>query len=291
MMILARYEYYRPSTVEEAVSMLKKENTIIAGGSDVMPQLKTATIAPEALIDLSKISEMHTVEETDDGIYIGAMVTLSHLAKNELILRKLVALSQAARNVASPQIRNRGTLGGSISTSSPAGDVYPPLLALCGAAEVMNSHGAVRTIPARELVLGKGKTALASDEAILRFLLPLPTEHEISAFDKIGERHQVTISKINLAVSAVVENGCIQRARAALGAVAPHAYLSEDAAAFLGGKPLTAETGAALGDLLSSKVERVIAGRGSMPYKREAVRCLAQDVFARLIALAQERGL
>ena len=57
MMILARYEYYRPSTVEEAVSMLKKENTIIAGGSDVMPQLKTATIAPEALIDLSKISE------------------------------------------------------------------------------------------------------------------------------------------------------------------------------------------------------------------------------------------
>ena len=80
MMILARYEYYRPSTVEEAVSMLKKENTIIAGGSDVMPQLKTATIAPEALIDLPKISEMHTREETD-GIYIGAMVTLSHLAK------------------------------------------------------------------------------------------------------------------------------------------------------------------------------------------------------------------
>ena len=114
---------------------------------------------------------------------------------------------------------------------------------------------------------------------------------EISAFGKIGERHQVTISKINLAVSAVVENGCIQSARAALGAVAPHAYLSEDAAAFLGGKPLTAETGAALGDLLSSEVERVIAGRGSMPYKREAVRGLAQDVFARLIALAQERGL
>ena len=114
MMILARYEYYRPSTVEEAVSMLKKENTIIAGGSDVMPQLKTATIAPEALIDLSKISEMHTVEETDDGIYIGAMVTLSHLAKNELILRKLIALSQAARNVASPQIRNRGTVGGNL---------------------------------------------------------------------------------------------------------------------------------------------------------------------------------
>lgn len=80
-------------------------------------------------------------------------------------------------------------------------------------------------------------------------------------------------------------------ARVALGAVAPHAYLSEDAAAFLAGKPLTAETGAALGDLLSSEVERVIAGRGSMPYKREAVRGLAQDTFTRLIALAQERGL
>ena len=237
------------------------------------------------------MQELKQIELAGDSLVVGAVCVHSQVAQSPLVRQYFPALAMACSQVGCAQIRNRGTLGGSIGTSSPAGDVYPPLLALCGAAEVMNSRGAVRTIPARELMLGKGKTALASDEAILRFLLPLPTEHEISAFDKIGERHQVTISKINLAVSAVVENGCIQRARAALGAVAPHAYLSEDAAAFLGGKPLTAETGAALGDLLSSEVERVIAGRGSMPYKREAVRGLAQDTFTRLIALAQERGL
>lgn len=114
MMILAQYEYYRPSTVEEAVALLKKENVIIAGGSDVMPQLKTATIEPEALIDLAKIDALRTVTETEEGIEIGAMAVLSHIAKNELILKKLPALSQAARNVASPQIRNRGTIAGNL---------------------------------------------------------------------------------------------------------------------------------------------------------------------------------
>lgn len=114
MMILARYEYYRPSTVEGAVALLKKENTIIAGGSDVMPQLKTATIEPEALVDLAKIDALKTVQETEEGIEIGAMAVLSHLAKDELILKKLPALSQAARNVASPQIRNRGTIAGNL---------------------------------------------------------------------------------------------------------------------------------------------------------------------------------
>ena len=282
--------FFQPTNREELASALASlpGGSIVAGCTDFLAQRNGKVWHADAILSLTEMQELKNIEWNGDTLAVGAVCVHSQVAQSPVVRQYFPALAMACSQVGCAQIRNRGTLGGSIGTSSPAGDVYPPLLALCGVAEVMNSRGAVRTIPARELVLGKGKTALASDEAILRFLLPLPTEHEISAFDKIGERHQVTISKINLAVSAVVENGCIQSARAAL---APHAYLSEDAAAFLGGKPLTAETGAALGDLLSSEVERVIAGRGSMPYKREAVRGLAQDVFARLIALAQERGL
>lgn len=152
----------------------------------------------------------------------------------------------------------------------------------------MNSRGAVRTIPARELVLGKGKTALASDEAILRFLLPLPAEHEISAFGKIGERHQVTISKNQ----PRRQRGCRkrlhpERARCTRRGRACTPTFQKTPRRSLGESRSRRRPAPALGDLLSSEVERVIAGRGSMPYKREAVRGLAQDVFARLIALAR----
>ena len=113
MLILANYAYHRPSTIQEAVQLLEEQGSlIIAGGSDVMPQLKTATIEPTALVDLAGIEQLKVVEEKEDGIHIGAMASLSHLAKNPLILEKVPAVSQAVRNVASPQIRNRGTIAG-----------------------------------------------------------------------------------------------------------------------------------------------------------------------------------
>lgn len=115
MLITSNFLYHRPSVVSEAQELLQQENNIIiAGGSDALPQLKTDAISPAGLIDLSCLEELKKIEETEDGIYIGSMVTLSHLAKDELILKKLPALSQAARNVASPQIRTRGTVGGNI---------------------------------------------------------------------------------------------------------------------------------------------------------------------------------
>ena len=285
--------FFQPTNREELAAALASLSggSIVAGCTDFLAQRNGKVWHADAVLSLTEMQELKQIELTGSSLAVGAVCVHSQVAQSLVVRQYLPALAMACSQVGCAQIRNRGTLGGSIGTSSPAGDVYPPLLALNGTAEVMNSRGEVRAIPAHELVLGKGKTAFANDEAILRFLFPLPASNEISAFDKIGERHQVTISKINLAVSTAMENKHIASARVALGAVAPHAYLAEDAAAFLTGKPLTAETGKALGDLLSAEVERVIAGRGSMPYKREAVRGLAQDVFARLIALAQERGL
>lgn len=114
MLILSDYAYHCPSSTADALALLQESGTLIAGGSDVMPQLKTAVLSPKALIDLNHISELKVLEEREDGIHIGSMVTLAHLAKSALILSKVPAISEAARNVASPQIRNRGTIGGNI---------------------------------------------------------------------------------------------------------------------------------------------------------------------------------
>lgn len=114
MLILSDYAYHFPSTMADARKLLQEGSFIMAGGSDLMPQLKTQVISPEAILDLSKISELQIVEEQEDGIHIGSMAVLSHLAKHPLIRSKVSAISEAARNVASPQIRNRATLGGNI---------------------------------------------------------------------------------------------------------------------------------------------------------------------------------
>lgn len=114
MLITSDFAYHHPISIVEAEALLQKDNIIVAGGSDVLPQLKTAVISPAALVDLGGIEELKKVEERDDGIHIGSMATLSYLAKNKLILEKLPAVSSAARNVASPQIRNRGTIGGNL---------------------------------------------------------------------------------------------------------------------------------------------------------------------------------
>lgn len=115
MLISANFDYSKPSNIDDTIKLLGHDGgLIIAGGSDVMPQLKCATINPAHLIDLNGINELKTIKERDSGIHIGAMTALSHIAKNPIITQKLPALSQAARNVASPQIRNRGTIGGNI---------------------------------------------------------------------------------------------------------------------------------------------------------------------------------
>ncbi len=115
MLILANYAYHRPSELKEAVRLLREEGSIImAGGSDVMPQLKNAVIAPKALVDLGKIPELKAVTENEAGVRIGAMAVLSALAEDPVIRRCVPAVGKAARNVASPQIRNRGTIGGNV---------------------------------------------------------------------------------------------------------------------------------------------------------------------------------
>lgn len=281
--------YLQPKTLSELSAALARPEHVrlIAGCTDFLAQRNGAVWTEETLVSLTELSMLRELEETDDGLRVGALCTHAQVAASPVICARYPALAAACGAVGCKQIRNRGTLGGSIGTASPAGDVYPVLLALGGAAVVLDAQGTQRTVSAEALLTGKGQTALIGNEAILYFTLPRPADGETSSFGKLGERHQVTISKLNLALSAVITNGHIVSARAALGAVAPTAYLSREAADFLVGKALTAEVGEALGALLSGEVERIIAGRASMPYKREAIRALAADTFARLAEAAR----
>ena len=266
MLILANYAYHRPSSVEEAVKLLQEEGSVImAGGSDVMPQLKTATIEPKSLVDLALIPELQAVEEKEDGIHIGAMAVLAQLAKNELILAKVPAIAQSARNVASPQIRNRGTVagnffqarrciyynqtkewrqgirrcfkvGGDVCLQIPNSpvcraiyysDVAPALLAYNAKAVVVNAEGE-KLVSCDELMLAHCQDRDEQKMLVTEFIIPKESYTGWSGFMKYSLRGGIDFPSVNFACS-YSESGV----RVTAGAIATYVLDLTETAAYI----------------------------------------------------------
>ena len=321
MMILDNYSYHRPHSVEEALNLLKEEGSlIIAGGSDVMPQLKMATIAPKMLIDLADVSELHQVSEDEAGIHIGAMATLSSLSKNELILSRVPAVSEAARNVASPQIRNRGTIAGNVLQArrcfyynqtkewrrgipqcfkvggkqclqipnSPVcraiyySDMTPVLLAY-GAQAVLTGENAEQTVSCWNLMMQRCKD---QDEKVLVREFLIPRENYTNAwaeFKKYSLRGGIDFPMINFA-------GVYQPNRVSLmvGAIATHVLELSEAESYLlsKGRDFSVDEACETAVAEMKKKSQIIRESGiSVPVKRGSfsfVRELLEDLKAEL---------
>lgn len=272
-----------PATLRELTAALGGDMTgtkLICGGTDLTIALHEHRESPARLIDVSGVRELREISVQNGCISIGAACTYTELAQNAVVQRYLPALRDAAEGVGSKQIRNRGTVGGNLANASPAGDCIPALLAL-GATAVLVGGG-TRSLPIAELVLGPSETALHPDEAIAAITLPTPPQGAHSAFVKLGARARVTIAKISLAASVVQCGGAITQAALALGAVGRSAFLSQRAANALIGQADSPALRTAVAELLADDIERSIPGRASLPYKREAIRGLTEDLFARL---------
>ena len=275
-------KYLQPKTLPElaeALGQMTEDGHLLAGCTDFLAKRNGVSWEAEVLVSLSAMEDLRRIEEQNGMLSVGAMCTHTQVEEDPLVREHFPALAQACGNVGSRQVRNRGTVGGSVGNASPAGDIYPVLLALNAQAEILNSRGNIRRLPAEQVIRGMGKTNLARDEVITAFLLPLPEAGAVSAFAKLGERARVTIAKINLALSAKTENGCLKDVQVALGAVAEKAFLSGEAAAVLEGCPLDGLPAKEFGDVLSQIIRRSIPTRASMPYKSDAVRGLAEDLL------------
>ena len=240
------------------------------------------------LISLVNLPELQDIHLDNNILSIGAACTHSQVEEHPLVRQYFPALAAACGNVGSKQVRNRGTVGGSVGNASPAGDIYPVLLVLGAQGVVLNSKEAIRRLPMKELISPQGKLALAEDEAITAFEIPLPASGNCNAFVKLGEQAHVTIAKISLAVSLTLRDGRMEQVRLALGAVARRAFLARSADA-LEGQTLSPDLLPAFFQALSSEIEASIPDRPSMPYKRQAVKGLADDLLSALAAQVPER--
>ena len=279
------YSFFGPTTLKELleeVALFDGSIAFLAGGTDLIIELKKGKKKPQLVIDVSQIPELNGVHEESGFLHIGSATTFSQLARHTLVLEKGLCLAQAAQKIGSEQIRNRGTLGGNIASASPAGDCLPVLLVLEAMITLQNPDG-VRRLPLSQVLQGSGRTCLTPNELITGIDFPVLDGGYVSGFEKLGSRTAVTVAKLNLAAVIKVdqENHAITEARIAVGALGETAFRLPELEQNLVGEinPFLLHH---FEDMLTETVDNAISGRYSHPYKREAIRGLAEDMFVNL---------
>jgi carbon-monoxide dehydrogenase medium subunit len=245
-MIPAPFSYVAPSTVEDAVAALAsagEEAKVLAGGQSLMPVLRLRLSYPEMVVDLGKIAELQGVRDDGDAIVVGAMTTHHEVLHDPLVQQYAPLLAQATETVADPQVRHRGTFGGSLSHADPAGDLPSVALALDAEMVVAGPDGR-RTIAARDFFLDYLTTAIQPGEILVEIRLPKLGEGWGTCYEKFNRVAQAW-SIVAVAAAVRRENGSIAEARIGLtnmGSTPLRATAVEQA---LAGKPASAESVAA----------------------------------------------
>lgn len=269
-------ELIQPTTLAEALEAKRQHPDAlpIQGGTDVMVELNFDRRRPGAIIDLGRLDELRQWGPEDGKLRIGAGVTYTRLIAE--LSGRLPGLAIASRTVGSPQIRNRGTVGGNLGTASPAGDALPPLFASEAEVELVSSGG-MRRMPVSQFVTGPKHTALGEDELISAFLIQEAAGPE--QFSKIGTRNAMVIAVCSLALA--LDPGD-RRVRACIGSAGPTPIRAADAESFMAGvleeddlwespRPLPEVVLRRFGELVELAAHPISDVRGTADYRRHAL--------------------
>ncbi|HEX8970282.1 xanthine dehydrogenase family protein subunit M [Oryzihumus sp.] len=214
-MIPARFDYHAPSSVDEALQLLRgaEDAKVLAGGQSLIPVLRLRLAAPATVIDLGRIDALRGVREDGDAIVIGAMTAHHVVAEHPLVREHARLLALATETVADPQVRHRGTLGGALVHADPAGDLLAPALAL-GAQLVVQGSGGTRTVAAEDFFQGLFATAVAEDELLTEIRVPKHTGWgaQYQKFTRVAQQWSI----VAVAATVRVDGGTIAEARVAL---------------------------------------------------------------------------
>ncbi len=261
--------YHRPRTLEEARS-LKAETPgacFVAGGTDLLVQMKGGRRRPGALISLRSVAELAGV--TTGGVTsIGAMTTLTDVLGHPVVSQRFPALASAVRSMASVQIRNVATLGGNLCNASPAADSAPPLLALGAKARIQGLDGE-REMPIEDLFAGPGRTCLGRDDILTAILLDSPSARIRGAFLRKTRVHvDLALASIAVVLEMDPAGETCRQARVAAGAVAPTPLRLREVETVLAGRKLTPEVLGRAKELACDGISPISDVRASADYRR-----------------------
>jgi carbon-monoxide dehydrogenase medium subunit len=264
-------DYLRPTTVAETLSALASAGgaaTLIAGGTDLIADMKFRGLKPAALININQVEGLRYITEDQDGLHIGALTNIQDFIGNPLIRRRYTALADSADRFASLQVRNLATVAGSLGRASPGGDVAPPLLAL-GAIVVAVSQDGEREISLEDFFLGPRRTLLRPTELMREVRIPALPTRTGSAYARLSYRDVLDLCIVGVASCISMDaDRRVTSVRFGLGSVAARPVRAPQAEAFLAGKELTDEVIAEAGRVSSGDANPISDQRASAEYRR-----------------------
>ena len=276
------FDYFQPKTVEEAVDMMAEygdKGKVLAGGTDILVNIKTGRLAPEVLVDIRKIPDFVQMNG-ENGLHIGAAVLVRSVERSATVAQKYTALAEAAGLLGPLQIRYMATICGNVCTASPSADSPPALVAFNAEARIAGPSGE-RVVPLEQFAVRSKKTVLDPAEILTGIFLPEPAPGVGSAFMKVA-RVAADISTVNAAVVLERDNDCIRSCKIALGSVATTPIRSRPAEEAMEGQKYSRELVEHASIIASMEVKpskRSRLGRSTAEYRKEAVKSLVRDAI------------
>lgn len=284
---MRRFSYAKPQTIEDAIQLKKeKKNSVyIAGGTDVMVQIKNREIQPSILISLRNIPDLARIK-VNGGARIGALATIAGIIQHPTLGQAFPVLVEAAQRIGSVQIRNVATIGGNLCNCSPCADMALPLLILEAKARLQSSE-TTRDVPIEDFFLGPGESCLERDEIMTDILLdPLPF-NAISIFKKKG-RVKMDLAVASVAVLLEMDGDFCQKARIAAGSAAPTPIRLKRVEDLLEGSNLDEKTVQEAQKIAEASVAPITDIRSTEEYRREIVGVYVRRCLERVLDRSQK---
>jgi len=277
---MRRFEYHEPRTLDEAVVLLSEFGggaSVLAGGTDLLVEIKEHLRRPDHLVNIKKIAGMDQLSfDSSSGLQFGSLVTAREIEVCPAVHRHYRGLVQATNELGSIQVRNRATIAGNICRASPSADTLPPLIADGARLTVYGPDGR-RCIALEDFFVGPGKTVLRADEIVTAIEVLAPLPRSASIYIKHGRRKAMELATVGVAVSLSVGDGDVcDRIRIVLGAVAPRPIRAKRAEEILQGQVLERRLIEAAAQAAMDETRPISNIRGSAAYRRDMTRVLTE---------------
>ena len=290
-MLLPRFDFHEPASVAEACQVMahyREKARPLAGGTDLMVNMKKKVVAPEQVVSLGRIESLRSIARQNGTLTIGACFTVADLAASDTVKETVSALAAGAAALGSPLVRNLATIGGNIGSARPAADLPPSLMAY-GTTLVIERNGGSRELDLGEFFRGPGMTALAPDEIITEIRVRVPGPGAGAGYINIGVRRAQDCNIVNVASFLALDekDSTVKRARIVLGSVGPTPLRAPSAEKILVGEKPDAALFEKAGAAAETDSSPILDFRGSAEYRRAMVGVLTRRTLAIALKNAQ----
>lgn len=284
------FDYVAPQSVAEAVALLAEHGErarILAGGTDLLVQMRAGRRQPELVVDVKNIPELTSIAwDPGQGLTLGAAAPCYQIASNEHVRSHYPSLAEVASLIGGTQIQGRASIGGNLCNAAPSADAVPLLIALAATCKIV-SPGGERTIAVEDFCTGPGQNVLGQGELLVSLSLPAPRPSQGVRYLRFIPRNEMDIAVAGAGVSVVLNNGRFESARIALAAVAPTPLFVREAGDALAQQPVNDESIARAAAIARDAARPITDMRGTVEYRRHLCEVLTRRALQEAVARAR----